>query len=629
MGDFNTDHIAIISNGSANHNLATNLAGPVDAIPGGVSTCDGNDHIFRVTWNSTAQQLRIFFDCNMRLLYTGDIVTNIFNGNPEVFWGFSGATGGLSNLQTACISSFAAGLPELFEICSGDDLQLGVVGAANGTYQWWPTDYLDDPTSPTPTAAPLETISYEVTFTDLCGDQTTLTTTVEVASLELEIAVDPEACEGETITLVASGNADNYEWSNGQSGAMASASSGESISVTASTAVCTVEETVQLTFYPMPEIDLASDFEICDGESLELAPTVSAGAELVWSNGTTGNTGTFTNPGLYSVTLTTDEGCTVSTEFNLSVAPLPVANLEPFISLCQGETALLAPEGGESFIWSTGSNSPTIEVSEPGVYEVLVTLNGCSGAFSTEVAVSPLPDFTLAESDEICSDEIGVIDLPNTEYLWQWNGEVVNDALQYSQAGIYTLTAEDPTSGCTQSTTFEVSVLQPPRLSLPETLTFCENTAAIVDLGQQPVGTEVTWSHGATGQVITVSEAGSYTATAVNQCGSQEATVALSRVMCDCLLYVPSAFTPDLDGINELFKPEVGCPVRDYRFTVFNRWGEAVFATNDPKRGWNGSGALGTHWVDNAVYLWKIEYHADLPGEAISVSKVGHVTLLR
>lgn len=100
-GDIPQDHIAINNDGALIPGVP--LAGPVCAYP----TCTGNIdngvfHVLRVTWNPATTTMQVYFDGNMRLSCVNDFVTTTFGGNPNVYWGFTGATGALNNQQYFC-----------------------------------------------------------------------------------------------------------------------------------------------------------------------------------------------------------------------------------------------------------------------------------------------------------------------------------------------------------------------------------------------------------------------------------------------------------------------------------------------------------------------------------------------
>ena len=96
----------------------------------------------------------------------------------------------------------------------------------------------------------------------------------------------------------------------------------------------------------------------------------------------------------------------------------------------------------------------------------------------------------------------------------------------------------------------------------------------------------------------------------------------------ELLVYVPNAFTPDNDGLNDLLTPSVlGLLQSTYHFQVFDRWGHIVFESYTVGEGWNGSFQNGSHYVQEDVYLWRIEGQ-DVKGADV-VTLQGHVTVVR
>jgi gliding motility-associated-like protein len=91
-------------------------------------------------------------------------------------------------------------------------------------------------------------------------------------------------------------------------------------------------------------------------------------------------------------------------------------------------------------------------------------------------------------------------------------------------------------------------------------------------------------------------------------------------------VWVPNAFTPDGNGINESFGPVFnGSWIRDYEFLIFNRWGELIFESERPGHGWDGNykGSL----VQDGVYAWKLIYKDQRTNKVAEI--FGHVTVLR
>ena len=213
------DHIAIIKNGNLSHTSGNTLAGPVQAKAQNPNIEDGQFHQLRINWDAAATTIEIWFDCDLRLTYTGDIVNDIFNGNPEVFWGFTSATGGAVNVHKVCLSytTFLDGFDDVV-ICPGGQFQLSVGGGVS--YHWTPSAGLSNPNIPNPIAAPEETTTYLVEVLDDCNNPfyDTITVFVDGDTVFFEIGADTTICEGQPLQLDATSvglNSVEYLWPNG------------------------------------------------------------------------------------------------------------------------------------------------------------------------------------------------------------------------------------------------------------------------------------------------------------------------------------------------------------------------------------------------------------------------------
>ena len=98
------DHIAIQLNGDVNHASANTITPPtpISATNNNVEDCQ--THILQIIWDVTLTKLSVYFDGVLRVSATQDFVSNVFGGNPNLFWGFTAATGGENNLQRFCTS---------------------------------------------------------------------------------------------------------------------------------------------------------------------------------------------------------------------------------------------------------------------------------------------------------------------------------------------------------------------------------------------------------------------------------------------------------------------------------------------------------------------------------------------
>lgn len=626
--DIAADHMAIARDGNTVHASPLNLAGPVQMSATQFNIEDGEDHVFKLAWDPTLQILDVFFDCELRLSYTEDIVNNIFGGNSTVWWGFTGATGGESALQTACISEFALGLESSFTVCAGDPVQLGVVGSALGTYSWEPTTFLDDPTSQTPIATPTESIVYEVTFTNLCGELTVLQTEVEVVELEVDLPELILACDEDIVEVEVDGNALEYTWSNGGDGAIVTETTAGPLTVTGTLGGCSVEATTELVFHPLPNPDGLEGAEFCEGESAVLDASTNNVQSYEWSTDESTPTIEVTESGTYEVVITTEEDCTQSFEVTVEVTPFPEAGLPDEIEACEGEEVILTSNVAETYNWSTGSEEQQITVTEDGNYALIVSSNGCVGTDNVVVTFGTVPLFDLNPPTSLCPDSTATLYLPSSDYSWSLNGVNVTDSVVFDAPGVYDISATDIQSFCSAAISFEIQALENAYFDWPGELLICDGVPAVVQLIADPDFT-IVWEDGTEGDLIVVTEPTTLIVSVSNECSTETGEREIIAARCDCPLFVPNSFSPNLDGTNELFYPSLDCEVQDYLFQIFNRWGELIFSSQVQGEGWNGAAPAKTHYAQDGVYSWKITYQVDLADGLEVVDRVGHVVLMR
>jgi gliding motility-associated-like protein len=623
--DLPQDHMAIFRDGVINHATPQNLAGPVTISPTGANVEDNQEHIFQVKWNVANAELQVFFDCELRLTLNENIVQTIFGGNSTVWWGFTGATGGLFNLQSVCISEYAVGLQENYAVCEGESLQLGVVGAPNGTYSWSPTTFLDNPAIANPTCTPTTPINYSVTFTDVCGNATTLETAVSLPLPSVSIAPLTEACDGDVVTLVATGNADVFTWSNGDEGNSASFTESGEVSVVASISGCEAEAMGEIVIYPTPVSSLPANVTFCANESVVVDATASDAVSYVWDDNSTETSLIIDASGTYDVTITSAFGCETVVSISATAQPFPVINLPESTSLCDGESIVLNAGNADNYLWSTGATTSSILVDQGGVYSVSVDIAGCTADDEAEVFINPLPQFTVPSAFDICPDSTVWLLLPVQPYDWRWDGASVTDSLILT-SGVHELEGADPATNCISSAIVEVSELPRAEIEMASEAILCEGGKLDIPAFSFY---DVVWNTGFEGETLTIDVPGIYMASVSTICGSAMAEIFVGEGKCDCPVFVPNSFSPNLDGVNELFKPEFDCEPIDYLFTIYNRWGELVFRTNDYNVGWNGAAPGKEYYVADGVYIWQLQMESTLVSGPDVVDINGFVVILR
>jgi gliding motility-associated-like protein len=134
------------------------------------------------------------------------------------------------------------------------------------------------------------------------------------------------------------------------------------------------------------------------------------------------------------------------------------------------------------------------------------------------------------------------------------------------------------------------------------------------------------WSNAQTGSSLVVKESGTYIATISGTCiTSFSDTIQIDFKDCICSLNMPNAFSPNGDNVNDLYGPVYDCPVNDFSMTIFNRWGEKVFETNNIEQIWDGT-FMGKE-QPIGVFIYKVNYKDSLKNEKKFIT--GKVTLIR
>uniref|UniRef100_UPI0035C82D03 L-type lectin-domain containing protein n=1 Tax=Lacinutrix sp. TaxID=1937692 RepID=UPI0035C82D03 len=201
------DHVALISNGNTNHALGTSLTSPVNASAVSGNIEDGISHEIKISWRAMTQEFRVIFDCNERIFYSNDIINTVFGGNSNVFFGFTGSTGGSTNLQTICFKSISFVDEFLLDnqnICSGEtinSIDATYDGATN--YSWSPNTGVSDISIPNPIFSPTVNTTYTVEITDGCGEIITTSFDANITPTDDSTFTMLASCTGAVVNSVA------------------------------------------------------------------------------------------------------------------------------------------------------------------------------------------------------------------------------------------------------------------------------------------------------------------------------------------------------------------------------------------------------------------------------------------
>jgi gliding motility-associated-like protein len=114
-------------------------------------------------------------------------------------------------------------------------------------------------------------------------------------------------------------------------------------------------------------------------------------------------------------------------------------------------------------------------------------------------------------------------------------------------------------------------------------------TRQLIELSVSAFDGTCTWQNGSKDSFMDIHSAGKYFVMVKNACGHASDTINVTYQECPFYIYIPNAFTPDNDFLNDNFKPVMSYQPTSYIFCVYNRWGEKIFSTTDYREGWNGT----------------------------------------
>ena len=258
-------------------------------------------------------------------------------------------------------------------------------------------------------------------------------------------------------------------------------------------------DTFSLTFFfsTLPVANAGPDQEICEGETAIL--TASGGPNFLWDNGET-TASIEVIPlvtTIYTVSVYDDEGNFDEDSVTITVNPIPVAEAGENQTICEGETSILTATGGESYLWSNGEITASIEVSPIAdtTYNVEVLSNNCSSVDSVTVFVNDAPDITISEDVIIVEGEATTLGVNGSDnYLWSTGETSALITVSPMQTTTYSVSSTG-LNGC--STTLEVTVTVIPEViaDAGNDQTICrDDIVTLVATG----GTSYLWSTGDT-----------------------------------------------------------------------------------------------------------------------------------
>lgn len=542
-------------------------------------------------------------------------------------------------------------------ICLGASMVLTANGAS--TYSWTPATALSATSGANVTANPTVSTVYTVTGTDAAGCIGIASSTVTVSN-NLVLVMSPASatiCSGQSTTLSVSG-AGTYTWSpsatlNTASGATVTASPAgtTTYTVTGDNSGCLGTNTVAVTVNPTPVITITPAADtVCAGSSTALSASGAAG--YAWNPSGSLDTGAGANvtaspaaTTVYTITGTSAQGCIGTGTVQVAVINMPVlaVSANP-ATICEGAASVLQASGASAYTWSPAQDlsSPNSAITSAtpstSTTYTLTGANGTSTHACTATAtlllnVIPKINVTISGNDSICIGERALLTASGgNTYSWTPNGSVATPAKPVTYA----------TPSVT--TTYSVTVSNNHICPITSTITVVVNPRPLVYGGADTtINIDESYVlHGAgSGEVgwmsfdgsalicnycavveVSPKESTCYQLRSVNGHGCANADTVCIHVTKDWALYIPNAFTPTGDGINDEFLPQ-GYGLSGMEMSIYNRWGEKIYTGQDLTKGWDGK--FGGKICEPGVYVYRVVV-TTMGGE--TATRIGQVTLL-
>lgn len=425
-------------------------------------------------------------------------------------------------------------------------------------------------------------------------------------------------CAGQALQLQSDFVLDDYLWNTGDTThSIHVTQSGEYI--LSSTNTCgTFSDSTNVEFINPPDIDLGPDTYRCSSTSITLDAQWDY-ASYNWNTGSQDSVIVVNQTGSYSVSVTNVCGLDIDS-IQIVYDSLEYFSLGNDTTICVGDSILLiAPAQNANWLWNNQSIDSTLWVNTTGTY--WVTINNVCGNYTdsinvvvtTQPVLTAIPDTTYCEGIPI---EINVAKNNATSISWHHDFHNSFDHVLNEQ-GTYGFTLSNQCG--TMNDTFLLEEKYPLSFNLGEDTILCYGDQILLEI---PYPNHVfRWNTGYEGHQYVINHSGTYEVTATTPFGC----ISTDEIViedCDPHLFIPNAFTPNGDGLNDSFEV-IALETQDFLIQIFDRWGNLVFVSQTIDNSWNGM--YQGKPADEAVYVYRIEFST---GNTYK-ERYGTVTLVR
>ena len=447
------------------------------------------------------------------------------------------------------------------------------------SYSW--SNGMNTPTFTTP----LEYTFWVRAYNGICYYYDTITTH-KYPRPAIELGSDTYFCEGDSVMVTAPDGFDSYSWSNEAEGRSIWVSETGRLTVEALDANgCMATDFINVDMVSVPKVDLGEDTTYCTDGKVILSSTSSyPNCTFLWSTNEASQSIAVAQSGTYWLRVTDQYGCFASDTVNINVINVPPFGLPDVLEFCEDYATLSSSNRYDAYEWSTGESSASIEVSSSGVYTVTVTdVSGCMIADSVSVTKHTIIEPFFGDDTVFCGLETRRLYLNTTYQTYAWNNGSSYPYIDIANPGGYYSVSVTNADGCTASTSMRAEFSD----LYPEIVKITSGKGLVVVEVQGGTPPYYYSADGKTWQSSNVFDnlPSDYYDIKVqdnNHCIDQ------MRTFLDASLGIPSFFTPNGDGFNDVWIVTGLYMYPDAKVTIFDRYGKELFMSKGAVCEWDG-----------------------------------------
>jgi gliding motility-associated-like protein len=262
---------------------------------------------------------------------------------------------------------------------------------------------------------------------------------------------------------------------------------------------------------------------------------------------------------------------------------------------------------------------------KPGEFVIRVEKNGCNRVVDSIIVSvgNDIPKINLPVDTVLCFGSTMKLDAGNGYESYLWQDGTDKESIDVAGPGVYWVKLTGKNGCISTDSTLIDSIVPLPFSFLPADTVIC--ASEFYELRPSFPFKSYLWNTGETSGSIQIADAGLYILGVVDGSGCEGSdSIRVETKKCPFGIYFPNAFTPNRDGLNDIFQPVIIGKPSIYKLSIYNRWGQQIFETTNPGQGWNGM--VKNSELESGTYIWTCTYQFNSQGKMI---RKGSFLLLR